>query len=115
MFTAGTSLWSCLGSRLLGARVSVGPNTSARLAEPILLSDACRDTLDRGQRLGLGLGLGSEVRQWGDYGHILHYWSCESSSQTTPANCYRMNVATFKHCCHCICEASVLEGNVMWL
>ena len=48
MFTEGTSLWSWRGSASGGARVKVGPNTSARLADVILLSALNRDTLQKG-------------------------------------------------------------------
>ena len=37
---AGTSLWSMCGLALSGARVRVGPNTRARLAELILVTEA---------------------------------------------------------------------------
>ncbi len=45
MLMAGTSLVSCLGSNSSGARVSVGPKTRARLAEPILFSEEYWATL----------------------------------------------------------------------
>ena len=45
MLTDGTSLCSCLGSASGGARVRVGPKTSARLADVILLSELCSETL----------------------------------------------------------------------
>ena len=48
----GTSLWSWRGSLSAGARVRVGPNTSARLAEPILFSSAYCETLCGGGKPG---------------------------------------------------------------
>ena len=63
MFTEGTSLCNWRGSTSGGARVKVGPNTSARLADVILLSALYRDTLQRGsettvsfQNIGGGRG-----------------------------------------------------------
>lgn len=47
MLTEGTSLCSCLGSASGGALVNVGPKTKARLADVILLSELCSDTLGR--------------------------------------------------------------------
>ena len=52
-FTDGTSLCSCRGSASDGALVRVGPNTRARLADVILFSVLCRDTLCKGERESL--------------------------------------------------------------
>ena len=56
MLTEGTSLCSCLGSASGGARVRVGPKTSARLADVILLSELCSETLWETESRGGGGG-----------------------------------------------------------